>query len=65
MDYETLEARRKTAIRQEAVGDSFDETAAPQYPLHLTLDVRRHRMLLEWESCEALKLAKAAGLEKL
>jgi len=36
----------------------------PEYPLHLTLDERRLRMLVEWESCEALKLAKAAGLEK-
>ena len=29
-----------------------------------TLDARRLRMLVEWESIEALKLAKAAGLEK-
>jgi hypothetical protein len=36
----------------------------PSYAPHLTLDERRLRMLVEWESIEALKLAKAAGLEK-
>lgn len=36
----------------------------PSYEPHLTLDERRLRMLVEWESIEALKLAKAAGLEK-
>lgn len=35
-----------------------------EYPLHLTLPDRRLRMLALWESIEALKLAKAAGLEK-
>ena len=38
---------------------------APAYPLHLSLDERRLRMLMEWESCEALRMAKEAGLEKL
>lgn len=37
---------------------------APEYAPQVTLDERRLRMLVEWESCEALKLAKAAGLEK-
>jgi hypothetical protein len=36
----------------------------PSYAPHLTLDARRLRMLMEWDSIEALKLAKAAGLEK-
>jgi hypothetical protein len=37
--------------------------ARPEYPPHLTLDERRLRMLMEWESIEALKLTRAAGLE--
>jgi hypothetical protein len=36
--------------------------AVPDYPLHLTLPERRLRMLAQWESIEALKLARAAGL---
>jgi hypothetical protein len=32
----------------------------PTYPLQLTLDERRHRMLVLWESIEALKLARDA-----
>jgi len=35
----------------------------PSYAPHLTLDERRMRMLMEWESIEALKLTRAAGLE--
>lgn len=35
----------------------------PTYPLPDTLSERRLRMLVEWESCEALKLVKAARLE--
>lgn len=35
----------------------------PDYAPHLSLDARRLRMLVEWDSCEALKMARAAGLE--
>lgn len=35
----------------------------PVYTPHFTLNERRLRMLMEWESCEALKLARAARLD--
>jgi hypothetical protein len=35
----------------------------PDYAPHLTLDERRLRMQMEWDSCEALKMAREAGLE--
>lgn len=64
MTPEVLAARRKTAVRQDAVNDAFGaELARPVYPLPLALSDRRLRLLAEWESCEALKMARAAGLE--
>lgn len=66
MTPEVLAARRKTAVRQDAVNDAFgpdERLVPPQYPLPLALSDRRLRLLAQWESCEALKLLRAAGPE--
>jgi len=36
---------------------------APSYRAITEIDLRRMRMLMEWESIEALKMVKQAGLE--
>lgn len=51
-----------TERRAEHIAARMTARPHPTYPLHSTLDERRLRMLAEWESIEALKMAREAGV---